>query len=850
MSETIEMENIPQTSSTYDADSIEVLEGLEAVRVRPAMYIGDTVERGYHHLVYEVVDNSIDEALAGYCKTIKVIINADGSLTVEDDGRGIPVAEHPKMKKSTLEVVMTVLHAGGKFGGNGYKVSGGLHGVGVSCVNALSEWLEVVVQRDGHIYKQRFERGKPCADVQMIGDSDAHGTKVTFMPDPLIFQYRDGFKWDTLVHRLRELAFLNGGITIELRDEFSETKHKETFCYEGGIQEYVKFINEKKDPLHDIIFISGTGNKGDDVIAVEVAMQYTKVYSTIESSYCNNINTIEGGTHLTGLRTALTSTVNKYVEANKLQKKNEPALTGEDIRESLTVVISVKVPQPQFEGQTKTKLGSDIAGIVQSIVTAKLNDFFEENPKIARMICERAMVAARARDAARKARQNILKGSVLSSAGLPGKLADCSSRDPKESELFLVEGDSAGGSAKDGRDRRTQAILPLRGKVLNVEKATINKMLENEEIRSLYTAIGGDFLKNENPDKKNKDEIETSEDAFNKEKVRYHKIIIMTDADVDGAHIRTLLLTFFFRKMRQLIENGFIYLAQPPLYQIKRGKKSEYVANDEELARRLLLGCESLNLRRPDQTTIYVEEFVKLLEIALEIQATLGVLKNRGIDTQAYLRTYNPETASFARYMTVIQTEAGQQIAFHHDDIATQACLASFVTLPETITEPTLDDYTLFEVQQFQAKHAKGAVQWLAIPQANRLRSQYKALLNLGLGFGPESYYTQENAPTLGELIDGARPSVAITSLEQLIDEVHQRSRRGVEIQRYKGLGEMDAQQLFDTTMNPETRHLVKVDISDAIEADETFRLLMGEDVEPRRNFIENNALNVKNLDF
>ncbi|MDO5462604.1 MAG: DNA gyrase subunit B, partial [bacterium] len=810
MSDVIDEEKITPAPGSYDADSIEVLEGLEAVRVRPAMYIGDTVERGYHHLVYEVVDNSIDEALAGYCKTIKVVINPDGSLTVEDDGRGIPVAEHPKMKKSTLEVVMTVLHAGGKFGGNGYKVSGGLHGVGVSCVNALSEWLEVIVQRDGHIYKQRFERGKPCGEVEIIGDSDAHGTKVTFMPDPLIFQYRDGFKWETLEHRLRELAFLNGGIQIELRDEFSEIKHKEIFCYEGGIKEYVNFINEKKDPLHEIIFISGTGNKGDDVIAVEVAMQYTKVYSTIESSYCNNINTIEGGTHLTGLRTALTSTVNKYIDANKLLKKNEPALTGEDIREGLTVVVSVKVPQPQFEGQTKTKLGSDIAGIVQSIVAAKLNDFFEENPKTARTICEKAILAARARDAARKARANILKGSVLSSAGLPGKLSDCSSRNPAESELFLVEGDSAGGSAKDGRDRRTQAILPLRGKVLNVEKATINKMLENEEIRSLYTAIGGDFLKNESR------EDGDDEDAFKIDKVRYHKIIIMTDADVDGAHIRTLLLTFFFRKMRQLIENGFVYLAQPPLYQIKRGKKSEYVANDEELARRLLLSCESLNFRRPDQSDVYVEEFVKLLEIALEIQSTLNIIKNRGIDPQAYLKTYNPETGSFARYMAIFQTEEGQQINFYNEESALQAALAQHVTLPEEITEPTLENYTAFEVQQYQAKHAKGAIQWLVITQANRLRNQYKALLNLGFGFAPEAYYPYENAPALGELADGARPPVTITSLEQLIEEVHQRSRRGVEIQRYKGLGEMDAQQLFDTTMDPTTRHLLQVKINDA----------------------------------
>ncbi len=842
MSEFIDDENVRAAAENYNADSIEVLEGLEAVRVRPAMYIGDTVERGYHHLVYEVVDNSIDEALAGFCKQIKVTINADGSLTVEDDGRGIPVAEHPKMKRSTLEVVMTVLHAGGKFGGNGYKVSGGLHGVGVSCVNALSEWLEVVVKRDGKIYKQRFERGKPCGDVEIIGESDGHGTSVTFMPDPLIFQYREGFKWETLARRLRELAFLNGGIKIELRDEFSETKHREVFYYEGGITEYVKFINKGKDPLHEVIFISGTGNKGDDVISVEVALQYTKVYSTIESSYCNNINTIEGGTHLTGLRTALTSTINKYLTDKNLLKKNENNLTGEDIREGLTVVVSVKVPQPQFEGQTKTKLGSDISGIVQSIVATRLADFLEENPKEARTICDKAILAARARDAARKARESIQKGT-FSSGSLPGKLNDCSSRNPAESELFLVEGDSAGGSAKDGRDRRTQAILPLRGKVLNVEKASLNKILDNEEIRSLYTAIGGNFLKSEKKDG------EGDSEAFDISKVRYHKIIIMTDADVDGAHIRTLLLTFFFRKMPQLIENGFVYLAQPPLYQIKRGKKSEYVANDEELARRLLLSCESLNFVRPDGTEVYVEEFVKLLEAALEVQSTLGVLRNRGIKTEDYLKTYDAATGSFARYMTVIQGQDGPQIKFYNNDDEILQVLKQYIPLQD-IESPLLDDYKTFEVQQYQAKHARGAVQWLAIPQATRLRNQYAALLSLGLGFPPENYYAGDNAPVLGELRDGNRGTVSITNLEQLINEVHQRSRRGVEIQRYKGLGEMDAHQLFETTMDPAVRHLLQVKISDAVEADETFRLLMGEDVEPRRNFIETNALNVKNLDF
>lgn len=823
-----EFEESPAVAAeqNYNADSIEVLEGLEAVRVRPAMYIGDTVERGYHHLVYEVVDNSIDEALAGYCTHIEVTINPDGSLTVEDNGRGIPVAEHPKMHKSTLEVVMTVLHAGGKFGGSGYKVSGGLHGVGVSCVNALSEWMEVQVKRDGHIFRQRYERGKPCADVTQVGDTEGTGTAVTFMPDPQIFQYREGFKWETLAHRLRELAFLNGGVRITLTDNFSEVKRRETFHYEGGIREYVDFINKSKTALHDVIYISGTGSNKYGEIAVEVALQYTDVYSTIESSYCNNINTIEGGTHLTGFRTALTATVNKYIADNKLGKKADTVLTGDDIREGLTVVISVKIPQPQFEGQTKTKLGSDVAGLVQSIVSSKLADFFAENPAVARAIIEKAVLASQAREAARKARENTRRKGGLESGGLPGKLADCSSRNPAESELFLVEGDSAGGSAKDGRDRRIQAILPLRGKVLNVEKARIDKMLDNNEIRALITAIGGGF----------------GAEEFDLSKVRYHKIIVMTDADVDGAHIRTLLLTFFFRQMPKLIENGFVYLAQPPLYQIKRGKKSEYVANDEALERRLLLGCDSLSFARTDGEVIYLEQFMQLLDAALEMEATLRSIRLRGVDTAEYLKTYDPADGSFARYMAVIGSGDEARFLFLRDDAALEtARREAEAALGETI------DLSLYRVSEYAPKQLH-AFQWMEVFRSQRLRDQVRTLVALNLGFAPDAFYG--NGATLGELRDGNRSPVAITSLEQLIAEVRQRSRRGVEIQRYKGLGEMDAQQLFDTTMNPTTRRMLQVKIEDAIAADETFRLLMGEDVEPRRKFIEDNALNVKNLDF
>ncbi len=826
MSELEERADEATPAQSYNASSIEVLEGLEAVRMRPAMYIGDTVERGYHHLVYEVVDNSIDEALAGYCTDIEVTVNPDGSLTVEDNGRGIPVAEHPKMHKSTLEVVMTVLHAGGKFGGSGYKVSGGLHGVGVSCVNALSEWMEVQVKRDGHIYRQRYERGIPCAPVTQVGDTEGTGTAVTFMPDPQIFSYTDGFKWDTLAHRLRELAFLNGGVRITLTDNFAEIKRQETFHYEGGIREYVHYINKSKTALHDVIYITGAGSNKYGEIAVEVALQYTDVYSTIESSYCNNINTIEGGTHLTGFRTALTATVNKYIADNKLGKKADTVLTGDDIREGLTVVISVKIPQPQFEGQTKTKLGSDIAGLVQTIVSGKLADFFAENPSVARAIIEKAVLASQAREAARKARESTRRKGALEGGGLPGKLADCISKDPSECELFLVEGDSAGGTAKIGRDSRIQAILPLRGKVLNVEKARIDKMLDNNEIRALITAIGGGF----------------GTDEFDLTKVRYHKVIIMTDADVDGAHIRTLLLTFFFRQMPKLIENGFIYLAQPPLYQIKRGKKSEYVANDEALERRLLLGCDSLSFAKPNGDIIYLEQFMKLLDAALEIESTLHSIRLRGVDTQAYLDTYRPEDGSFARYMAVIGSGDNKRILFPRDDAELDAARREAeAALGETI------DLSLYRVSEYAPKQLH-AFQWMEVFRSQRLRDQFRALTALDLGFTPAAFYGND-AP-LGELHDGNRPTVSIQSLEQLITEVRQRSRRGVEIQRYKGLGEMDAEQLKETTMDPANRRMLQVKLEDAIVADETFRLLMGEDVEPRRKFIEDNALNVKNLDF
>ena len=564
-------------ANQYGADHITVLEGIEAVRKRPAMYIGDTGSRGYHHCVYEVVDNSIDEALAGYCTNVEVRINADGSLSVIDDGRGIPVDIHPTENKPAVTVVLTVLHAGGKFDSETYKVSGGLHGVGVSCVNALSEWLEVEVKRDGSVYHQRFEKGVETTELVKIGNTKETGTTVSFMPDHSIFTHESGFQWDILSARLRELAFLNRGVSITLKEDLNN--RQEVFKYEGGIKEFILHLNKNKSPMHpEVIHFE---REKDDVV-VEIAMQYSDAFNETIFSFANNINTIEGGTHLSGFRSALTRTVNSYAKSNKLIKDEKQSMSGEDIREGITAVISVKIPDPQFEGQTKTKLGNgEVEGIVQQIVNEELGSCFEENPVVARAIIDKAVVAARARLAARKARDLARRKGALESGGLPGKLADCSSREPDRTELYIVEGDSAGGSAKQGRDREFQAILPVKGKVINVEKARLDKVLANDEIRTMITAIGTGI----------------GNDDFDIEKARYHKIVIMTDADVDGAHIRTLLLTFFYRQMPQLIENGFVYIAQPPLYKVTRRKREEYVESDEHLTKILLnLGSEGLVL--------------------------------------------------------------------------------------------------------------------------------------------------------------------------------------------------------------------------------------------------------------
>ena len=736
-----------EETSNYNAENIQVLEGMEAVRKRPAMYIGDTGERGYHHLVYEVVDNSIDEALAGYCSMIDVIINPDGSLTVQDNGRGIPVDMHPTQHKPAIEVVLTILHAGGKFAGSNYKVSGGLHGVGVSCVNALSDWMKVDVKRNGKIHHLELSRGHVTKPLEVIGEcGDETGTKVTFFPDHTIFSCR-AFKWDILCARLRELAFLNKGVTIHFRDDEGEDHHEETFHYDGGIDEFVGYLNQNKQVLSPVIHFEGSKDSeridgSHYIIQAEVSMQYNDSYSVLEQTYCNNIHTIEGGTHLTGFRRALTATIKKYGLENKLLKEKEfDSLTGDDMREGLTVVVSVKVPQPQFEGQTKTKLGNgEVDGIVAGIVSDKLMTYFEENPQVIKAVITKVLTAARAREAARKARETVRKG-VMDGLALPGKLRDCSNRDPSKTELYLVEGDSAGGSACKGRDRSTQAILPLRGKVLNVEKARIDRMLANAEIRTLITAIGCGFA-----------------EEWDISKARYHKIVIMTDADVDGAHIRTLLLTFFYRKMPELIEKGYVYLAQPPLYKVERKKKAEYVMTDGDLTKKLLtLGLDDFEVKAKDGTVMEREAANNFLTLLAEIEETQKMVEERGFKAEDLVR----------------------------DEGATGS-------------------------------------------GASMLKKEFSSLS--GFGYEP------------GDWFGG--------SLKRLLDDVREAGKKGLSVYRFKGLGEMDADELFDTTMNPEKRHMLRVKLSDAVAADRMFTLLMGDEVEPRRRFIEDNALNVRNLDF
>ena len=821
----------PDNEENYDSSMIQKLEGLEGVRKRPDMYIGDTNERGLHHCVFEIVDNSIDEALAGHCNEIKVQLNVDGSCSIQDDGRGIPVDMHPKYNMPALELVLTNLHAGGKFGKGAYQVSGGLHGVGAKCVNAVSIWFIAEVRREGKVHQMEFSRGITTEKLRVAGDSDTTGTKITFMPDDEIFTETREFKFDLLAKRLRELAFLNPGVKISLQED--KNNQKEEFLFENGISEYVTYLNQNKTCLiEEPIYFTGEAEAetGNGNIVAEVAFTYNDSFSDQLYAYANSIHNIEGGTHLSGFRTALTRVINNYARQNDLLKEKELSLTGDDVREGLTAVISVKVPEPRFEGQTKTKLSNrEVDGIVQKIVGEKMKHHFEINPDQAKGIIEKVVNAARAREAARKARETVRKGA-LSGGGLPGKLADCSEKDPSKSELYIVEGDSAGGSAKQGRDRLTQAILPLRGKLLNVEKARLDKVLNNAEIRSLITAVGTGIGEHE------------GEGSFDAEKARYHKIIIMTDADVDGAHIRTLLLTFIFRQMKGLIERGYVYVARPPLYKIKRRKTEQYIQDDSEMSKILIsLGMEDLKLKRNKDNYIFNdEELSKITDLFIEIESIGKGLGRYGCTTQRLFQKLDQESNSLPRYLARIRTGNEEEIRFFKDIESKIGFLQS---------HNLSDDPNVNSFNKETEKDGVVVSQRISIHQifeSKELERLIASCLSTGID---HSFFNDEKSQTYSLTSEGEENQINLSGVSHFLESVRISGRKGLQIQRYKGLGEMNPKQLFETTMDPNTRSLVKVEIADAIKADNIFTMLMGEEVAPRRAFIEDNALNVTFLD-
>ncbi|MDR2644426.1 MAG: DNA topoisomerase (ATP-hydrolyzing) subunit B [Endomicrobium sp.] len=815
---------------SYDASNIQILEGLEAVRKRPAMYIGSTGNQGLHHLVYEVVDNSIDEALAGFCKNIDVTIHVDNSITVLDDGRGIPVDPHPDPKYkgvSALEIVLTKLHAGGKFDKDSYKVSGGLHGVGVSCVNALSDSMEVEVYRNGKVYKQSYSKGKPLGPVKEFGTTDQRGTKVTFRPDADIFSVTT-YSFDILSNRLRELAFLNAGTHIRITDERNDKEH--IFDYEGGIKTFVQYLNTNKNVINkEPIYFA----KEKESVEVAIAMQYNDSYNEQIFTFVNNINTIEGGTHLSGFRSALTRSVNEYIKKNEISKVKDLKLSGEDVREGLTAVISTKVPNPQFEGQTKTKLGnSEVEGITQSIVGDALTTFLEENPGIANQILEKAINAAEAREAARKARELTRRKGALDSTSLPGKLADCSEKDPQKTELFIVEGDSAGGSAKQGRDRSFQAILPLRGKILNVEKSRLTKVLANEEIRTLITAIGAGVGKDDQD--------------FNIDKARYHKIIIMTDADVDGAHIRTLLLTFFYRQMPQLLEKGYIYIAQPPLYKVKKSKKEIYLDSEEELDKFLFSSAIdglSLSLLQDGKEIKEIDDRTlrKIVTNISELDTLLKKIHKKGVVWKEYLKF--KEEGKLPLYRTVVEGN----VKYIYSDkewkefknqllVKRRELLASQGELAEITENLQLDDV----MPEYKDLWELSSIDKLA----KQLEEEGLHLEHYGESHTKPVYRLQDAQKKMqGDIYD-------LCSTTELVETIREIGNKGATIQRYKGLGEMNPDQLWETTMDVKNRKLLQVKLEDVIETDRIFTTLMGDQVEPRRAFIQMHALDVINLDI
>jgi DNA gyrase subunit B len=803
-----------KTHQAYDSSSIAVLEGREAVRKRPAMYIGSTGELGLHHLVYEIVDNSIDEALAGYCDTVEVTIHLDDSITVIDNGRGIPVDEMKKEKKSAAEVVMTKLHAGGKFDSNAYKVSGGLHGVGVSVVNFLSETLHLEIWRDSKTYEQDYVRGIAVARLEQTGKTRKRGTKITFKPDAQIFDHTV-FSFDKLSERLREKAFLNKGIRITIKDEREEPERSHEFYYKGGIAEFVKHLNKNKTTLHDkpLYF-----EKEADALSIEVAIQYNDGYDEKVYSFANNINTVDGGTHLSGFRSAFTRTVNAYAQSSGLAKNFKGSLSGDDVREGLVAVISVKLPQPQFEGQTKGKLNSDVKGAVESFLNERLTEYLEQNPTVARKIVGKSVDAARAREAARKAREIVRKGA-LSGSMLPGKLADCQEKDPANSEIYIVEGDSAGGSAKQGRDRKNQAILPLKGKILNVEKARFDRMLGHSEIKALITALGTGIGKED----------------FDASKLRYHKIILMTDADVDGSHIRTLLLTFFYRQMAELIERGYVYIAQPPLFKVKRGKKEEYIKDEVAMIRYLM------RMATADMT-------VKVVGAKNEIEGKeLAHTLEKMVDLKNYSERAARRLGGDSHLLdTLLEAFAGRKGALRkggrtlrtvfqdQDQMAKVEGILAAAGYKTDLTED--EEHGLWKIQTITNAGLNLAIDWnfASFVEFQKAVDLFKNL---------------EDTLAAPFIIGENGTSEEIPTRDALLEKVLAAAKKDLSIQRYKGLGEMNPEQLWETTMDPDKRTLLEVRIDDVVETDQMFTVLMGDAVEPRRKFIEDNALDVRNLD-
>jgi len=830
-----------EEESEYDASKLGTLEGLEAVRKKPGMYIGGTDERALHHCVSEVLDNSVDEHLAGYCTKIDVTIHSDGSISIQDNGRGIPVDIHPEHGIPGVELVLTTLHSGGKYGQGNYKFSGGTHGVGAKCVNAVSEWFEVEIARNGHVHRMEFARGKTAKKLEVIGTAKGTGTLITFMPDPEIFRETTVFKPEIISQRLRELAFLNSGLEITFLDERQEDGKRETYLYKDGIVEFVKQLNQNKAVLFPkpIAIANKLNMRNDDKeieIHADIVLQYNDSYNDQVLCYTNTIHNPDGGTHLSGFRSALTRAINQYAKSNNLLKDKDPQITGDDVREGLTCVISVKHSDPKFESQTKVKLISpEVEKMVGQCTYEGLMSFFDANPSIAKKIVDKAINGARAREAARKARETVRKTAMVG-GGLPGKLADCSDRDPANTELYIVEGDSAGGSAKQGRDRKFQAILPIRGKLINVEKARLDKVLQNNEIRTMITAVGTGIGAGE------------GEGAFNIEKLRYHKIIIMTDADVDGSHIRTLLLTFFYRQMPELIKQGYVYIACPPLYEVTRRKRVEYVEDDPQLNKILIqLGTEDVRLHDlASDTEIPSKKLAEILELLESLDKYAAAIRRHGGDFEDYLKHRNPNTCELPRHLVVVREGNEESVHYLITD-------AEFKKFGEDNPDLNLFEHGSESEEESRPATRKEGVtrraRHVELHESKTIQNLLGELSRKGLDV---AHYSAQDQP-LFELVEGEgerEKRTPIFSIPEILEGVKEVGKNGLSIKRFKGLGEMNPKQLYETTMDPNKRKLLRVELSDAVEAEEMFTKLMGSEVEPRRQFIEDNALNVRNLDI